>query len=257
MKKSWCSVLIIKENRARGLKKEAEKIKLLLSNQMWWLQHSKWTQGILLLNMITCNPHRAQTHTYQIWLILTVIENGWEDTMFLSVILLKSLHFMSLSKKTSNRSFTNSLSVVVPTAILFNLHRRSCAAGFVVVVDSCRQRRKRMASSCLLEMSGPDNARLLSRMKPAGCCGDSAGDNPSRIQAASPSLLLSGTESFLLCSKPWCAQNHKFYHAAPPLVDMAQNTSFEKDSVYSFCNSLKILLLHWKSEHVPKNCNRT
>lgn len=75
---------------------------------------------------------------------------------------------MSLLNETSNGSFTNSLFMVVPAAILFNSPRKACAAGFLVVVDSYRQRRKRMANSCLLEMQGPANARLLSRMKPAG-----------------------------------------------------------------------------------------
>lgn len=86
-----------------------------------------------------------------------------------------------------------------------------------------------MGSSCLLEMSGAANARLLSRVKPAGSCADSAGDNACRIQAASPSLLLSGTESFLLCSSPWPAEKCEFYHAAPLLVGMAQNTSLENN----------------------------
>lgn len=98
---------------------------------------------------------------------------------------------MSLLNETSNGSFTNSLFMVVPAAILFNSHRKPCAAGFLVVVDSYRQRRKRMANSCLSEMQGPANAGLLSRMKPAGSCADSTDatqglPNPSSISKSPP-----------------------------------------------------------------------
>lgn len=115
---------------------------------------------------------------------------------------IKKLHFMSPLKETNNRSVSNSFFMVFLAALLINLHGRSCAPQSLVVVDSCRQRRKSMGSSCLLEMSGSANARVLSRMKPAGSCADSAGDNDCRIQAASPNLLLLGTESFPLHSSP-------------------------------------------------------
>lgn len=96
-----------------------------------------------------------------------------------------------------------------------------------------------MGSSCLLEMSGAANARVLSWVKPAGSCADSAGDNACRIQAASPNLLLSGTESFLLCSSPSPAEKCEFYHAAPLLVGMAQNTNLEKHNLHSLVLAIK------------------
>lgn len=52
-------------------------------------------------------------------------------------------------------------------------------------------------------------------------------DAINATQAVSGSLLLSVTESFLLCSCPSCAENCW-------MVDPAQNTNFEQQRIYSF-----------------------
>lgn len=105
--------------------------------------------------------------------------SSWEQVKrhitYILMVSLKSLYFVSLLNKTSTGSFIYSLFVLVPVTVLFNSHRKPCVAGFWVLVDLCRQIRKRMANSSLLEMPGPANARLISRTESAGRFDDSAG----------------------------------------------------------------------------------
>lgn len=116
-----------------------------------------------------------------------------------------------------------------------------------------RAEEEAMASSCFLEMSGPATTRLL-RLQDREFCWNllviTLAGSKQHLQACS----YLGLNPFSRAAAPDMQRNA---NCVPRLLDMTQKTSLKPPSLYSFSMSVKSLLLHLKSEDVPKSCNRT
>lgn len=147
--------------------------------------------------------------------------------------------------------------MVFLAALLFNLHRRSCAPGFLVVVDSSSQRRKIMGSSCHLEMVRTSQCKSAQQDETSWelcwfCWWQSLQD-PSSISKSLPiwdwicfpvqQPLTCREMQILSCCTPPCryGPKHKLGKTQLTLLSVRD----------------KSFLPHWKSEDVPKSCNVT
>lgn len=146
--------------------------------------------------------------------------------------------------------------MVFLAAPLINLHRRSCLCTSIPCGGRFLQAKKEENG----KLPSVGNVRI-SQCKSAQQGETSWGlcwfcwwqclQDPSSISKSPPTWdwILSPVQ------QPWPAEKCEFYHSAPLLVDMAQNTSLEKHNLNPLVSVIKALVP--LKEDMPKSCNIT